>query len=295
MTRRLLGWWAWGLLLGVTATATGAQTPAAGGPEPPTPTASSEQLPIPPAAQASEHFDLAAATNAYLATIPPDKRARSNAYFEGGYWLILWDFLVGAGICLLLLATGWSAWMRGLAERLTRFKPLQTFLYWVQFLILTSVLAFPLTVYEGFIREHKYGLANQTFGPWMGDQLKGLAVGVVLGGLFIVVIYAVLRRAPRSWWIWGSGVTIIFLMFTALISPVYIAPLFNKYTKLEDPRIKGPILSLARANGIPASEVYVVDESRQSTRVSANVSGFLSTQRISLNDNLAEPLHASVN
>jgi len=286
MTRRLLGWWAWGLLLGVTATATGAQTPAAGGPEPPTPTASSEQLPIPPAAQASEHFDLAAATNAYLATIPPDKRARSNAYFEGGYWLILWDFLVGAGICLLLLATGWSAWMRGLAERLTRFKPLQTFLYWVQFLILTSVLAFPLTVYEGFIREHKYGLANQTFGPWMGDQLKGLAVGVVLGGLFIVVIYAVLRRAPRSWWIWGSGVTIIFLMFTALISPVYIAPLFNKYTKLEDPRIKGPILSLARANGIPASEVYVVDESRQSTRVSANVSGFLSTQRISLNDNL---------
>jgi STE24 endopeptidase len=67
--------------------------------------------------------------------------------------------------------------------------------------------------------------------------------------------YGVLRRAPRTWWVWGSVVTIVFLIFTALISPVYIAPRFNKYTKLEDPRIKEPILSLARANGIPTSEV----------------------------------------
>jgi STE24 endopeptidase len=81
-------------------------------------------------------------------------------------------------------------------------------------------------------------------------------------------------------------VTIVFLVLTAVIAPVYIAPLFNRYTKLDDPRIKGPILSMARANGIPAGEVYVMDASRQSTRVSANVSGFLGTERITLNDNL---------
>src|SRR5437879_8854852 len=75
-------------------------------------------------------------------------------------------------------------------------------------------------------------------------------------------------------------------MFTAVIAPVYIAPLFNRYTELDDPRIKDPILSMARANGIPASNVYVMDASRQSTRVSANVSGFLGTERITLNDNL---------
>ena len=245
-----------------------------------------EQLVVPAAAQASDHFDARVATNAYLATVPPDKRARSDAYFEGGYWLILWNFLYSAAVYLVLLAAGWSARMRDLAERITRFRPLQTALYWVQFLVITFVLAFPLTVYEGFVREHQYGLATQTFGPWLGDQLKGLAVGVVLGGLFVTVIYGVLRRAARSWWIWGSVVTIVFLMFTALIAPVYIAPLFNKYTKLADPRVKDPILSLARANGIPASEVYVMDASRQSTRVSANVSGFLGTERITLNDNL---------
>jgi STE24 endopeptidase len=79
---------------------------------------------------------------------------------------------------------------------------------------------------------------------------------------------------------------IAFLAFVSLIAPVYIAPLFNQYKKLEDPRIKDPILSMARANGIPASDVYEVDASRQSTRVSANVSGFLGTERITLNDNL---------
>lgn len=235
---------------------------------------------------AGEHFDVEAATNAYLAKVPPDKRARSDAYFEGGYWLMLWDFLAGAAVCLLVLATGLSKGMRDFAERLTRFKPLHTLFYWVQFFLLASVLLFPLELYEGFIREHKYGLSTQTFGAWFGDELKGLALGTVLGGLLVMMLYGVVRRMPRTWWIWGSVVTIVFSIFVMLIAPICIAPLFNKYTKLEVPAIKQPILSMARANGIPASEVYVVDASRQSTRVSANVSGFLGTERITLNDNL---------
>ncbi len=265
------------LLLVLAALSANAQTTAPAAPE---------QLAIPPAAQAGDQFDALAATNAYLATVPPDKKARSDAYFEGGYWLILWNFLLAAAVNLLLLAGRWSAWMRDRAERLTRVRPLQTALYWVQSLVVTSLLGFPLTVYQGFIREHQYGLATQTFGPWLGDQLKGLALGLVLGSVFVMVIYGVLRRAPRTWWIWASVVSIGFVMFGALIAPVYILPLFNKYTKLADPRITQPILSMARANGIPASEVYVVDASRQSTRVSANVSGFLGTERITLNDNL---------
>lgn len=250
------------------------------------PQADSLQVSVPAAAQVSDSFDPRVATDAWLATVPADAKARSDAYFEGGYWLILWGFLVSAAVYLLLLATGWSARMRNLAERVTRFTPLRTALYWVQFLVVTSILGFPLTVYAGFTREHAYGLATQGFGSWFGDQLKGLAVGLVFGGVFAVVIYAVLRRATRSWWIWGSVVTLLFLMFGALIAPVYISPLFNTYTALADPRVTAPILSMARANGIPAGEVYQVNASRQSTRVSANVSGFLGTERITLNDNL---------
>jgi len=243
-------------------------------------------LTVPPEAQPSPHFNAEAATNAYLAQIPAEATARSNAYFEGGYWLILWDFLVGAIVLLLLLHLGWSAAMRNFAERIARFKPLQTLIYWTEFSIITFILGFPLTVYESFLRERKYGLATQTFGPWMGDQLKALLVSIVLGGLVVALLFGVVRRLPRTWWIWGSVVSIVFLAFFVLIAPVYIFPLFNKITLLEDPKVTQPILSMARANGIPADKVYQIDASRQTTRMSANVSGFGHTMRITLNDNL---------
>ena len=241
---------------------------------------------VPAEAQATANFDATAATNAYLAQIPASATARSDAYFEGGYWFILWDFLYGVVVALLLLNLRWSARMRDLAERVTRFKPVHTFVYWLQYLVLTTILGFPLTVYEQYFREHKYGLATQTFGPWMGDQMKGLGVGLILGGLLAMLLFGIVRRFPRTWWIWGAVVTNLFMIFVVLISPVYIFPLFNKITRLNDPKIVNPILSMARGNGIPAKDVYQIDASRQTTRMSANVSGFAKTMRITVNDNL---------
>ena len=239
-----------------------------------------------PPTAAGPGFDVRVAVDAYLAKMPPAQRARSDAYFEGGYWLLLWDFLSTAFVMWLLLRFRWSARMRELAERITRFRPLQTALYWVQFIVVVSVLTFPMGLYEGYFREHKYGLLNQTFEPWMRNQLVGLGVAVVLGAILTVPLFGLVRRLGKSWWVWGAIVTIAFAAFVSLIAPVYIAPLFNKYETLTDARIKDPILSMARANGIPAHDVYQFDASRQSNRVSANVSGFAGTLRISLNDNL---------
>jgi STE24 endopeptidase len=235
---------------------------------------------------AAQPFDVKAAVDAYLARVPADQRARSDAYFEGGYWLLLWDFLSTVAVMWSLLRFRWSARMRDLAEHLSRFKPLQTALYWVQFVVVLAVITFPLTVYEGYFREHKYGLSNQSFGQWMRDQGIDLAVTAVLGAILLVILFGVVRRLGKNWWVWSSVVSLIFIAFVTLIAPVFISPLFNTFTKLQDPRIKEPILSLARANGIPATDVYAVDASRQSDRVSANVSGFAGTLRISLNDNL---------
>ena len=244
------------------------------------------RIPIPAAARPSPTFDVVAATDAYLAEIPPAAKARSDAYFEGGYWLILWDFLYGAIIALILLQFGWSAAMRNLAERLTPLGPLRTALYWVQYLIVISILGFPLAVYEGYFREHQYGLATQTFGPWMFDQFKGLMINLIFGALVMAVLFGIVRKLPNTWWIWGAIVTLFFLIFAVLIGPVYILPLFNKVTRLTDPNVTQPILRLARANGIPANDIFEVDASRQTTRMSANVSGFGTTMRITLNDNL---------
>jgi len=250
----------------------------------------SAQTNVPTAPQAApsaaSQFDVKAAVDAYLAKMPPDQRARSDAYFEGGYWLILWDFLSSVFVLWLMLHFRWSAKMRNLAERITRFRLIQRALYWVQFMLVFSVLTFPLGIYEGYFREHKYGLLNQNFGEWMRDQLVGLAVGVVLGAILMVPLFGLVRRLGKTWWVWGAVLMIVFFAFVSLIAPVYIAPLFNKYKSLENVRVKDSILRMARANGIPARDVYEFDASRQSNRVSANVSGFANTMRISLNDNL---------
>jgi STE24 endopeptidase len=246
----------------------------------PAPSVSAVAPSIPPGA------DPATATRAWLDTVPPDKRAKSDAYFEGGYWLILWKFLLAAAISLFLLNSGLSARIRDFAERATRFKTMQVALYGLAYILLTTALSFPLTVYEGFFREHKYGLATQTFGPWLGDQLKGLGFGLIAFPILLIVLYAVFRKFPRSWWIWATCVMVLFSLFASFIFPVFVAPAFNKYTPLEDPALREPILALARANQIPVDKVFVVDASRQTTRVSANVAGFLGTTRIALNDNL---------
>jgi Zn-dependent protease with chaperone function len=249
-------------------------------------TAMPSVLTVPTAAQPSPNFNAEAATDAYMAEIPARARTNSDAYFEGGYWMILWDFLYGIVIALLLLNLRWSAAMRDLAERITRFKPLQTFIYWVEYVLLVSVLGFPLTVYEGYIREHKYGLATQTFGPWFMDQVKNTGVNLVLGGILVVLLFGIVRRLPKTWWIWGAVVSIAFNAVTTMIAPVFIFPIFNTITKLNDPKVTQPILRMARANGIPATDVYKIDASRQTTRMSANVSGLGRTTRITLNDNL---------
>jgi STE24 endopeptidase len=241
---------------------------------------------VPEAARTSPYFNAEAATEAYLARIPPAAKARSDAYFEGGYWLILWHYLYGAAVFLLLLRLGWSARMRDLAGKVTRFGPVHTFVYWAFFLVVVNVLASPMTFYEGFWREHHYGLANQSFGPWALDQLKGLLVGIVLGGILAVLVFGIVRRLRKSWWIWGAAATVLFLTFVAMIVPVFIDPIFNKVTRLDDARVTGPILRMARANGIPARDVYQIDASRQTNRISAEVSGIGSTLRITLNDNL---------
>jgi STE24 endopeptidase len=241
---------------------------------------------VPDAAKASPNFSAEAATDAYIAEMPTAARERSDKYFEGGYWLILWDFLYAVAVALIILNFRWSAKMRDLAERVTRFKSLQVLYYWLQYLVVASLISLPIAIYEGYFREHQYGLATQTFGPWMIDQFKNLLVNAVLGGILLILLFAVVRRVPRTWWIWGSAVMTVFLVFVILIVPVFIIPIFNKVTKLEDPKVTKPILALARANGIPAHDVYQVDASKQTTRMSANVSGFGKTMRITLNDNL---------
>jgi STE24 endopeptidase len=237
-------------------------------------------------APATDGLSPEAATKAWLDSVPADKRAKSDAYFEGGYWLILWNFLVTVAIMILLLKSGFSVWLRNFAEKTTRIRMLQTLIYAAPFLIIAMLLSLPLTYYDSFVRDHAYGLSTQSFGAWLNDQIK-LAIPLFIAlMILLLVLFAVFRRAPRTWWLWAVVVMAFFSIVFTLLFPVYVAPLVNKYQPLRDAAIRDPILQLARANEIPVNDVYEFDASKQTNRVSANVSGFLGTTRIALNDNL---------
>lgn len=239
-------------------------------------------------ASSQQILDPEEATEAYLATLDGETRAGSRAYTEGGYWLAIIGLFYGLAVAFFLLNTGLSARMRTTAERISGRKPLQTALYGVQYIMITTVLLLPLSVYSGFVRERRYGFSTQSLGGYVSDRFIGLAVSLVLVCVLLVLLYGAIRRAPRTWWIWGAGVSLGFLAVIAFISPVYLAPLFNRYEPLDDGALKDRVLAMARANGVPADEVYQYDASKRTTKISANVSGVFGTTRISLNDNLLD-------
>ena len=230
--------------------------------------------------------DAALATQAYMDRLPPEVVARANAYFEGGYWLQLWNLLLSLAISVILLSGRLSARMRDWAQRIGRRAFFRDAIYGACFSVATFVLSLPLSIYQGFVREHQYGLATQTFGPWFVERLIELAVISLIAGVGAGLLYAAIRRAGDRWWLWGTGVVVALLTFVLLIAPVWIDPLFNTYKSVQNGDVKTAVLAMARADGVAADDVYQFDASRQTTRVSANVSGIFGTAAVRLNDNL---------
>ena len=188
-------------------------------------------------------------------------------------------------IAFIFLSLGLSRWINKIALK-SKKRIFRNLIYILLYLLFTFLLSLPFSIYTGFIREHQYGLSNITFMEWFSEEMIGLALLIFFGGLLLLALYSIIKKVKNTWWIWGSGVLMVFLIITIFISPVFISPLFNNYVPLEDGEIKEEILSLARANGVPADNVYQFNASKQSKRISANVSGIGSTIRISLNDNL---------
>jgi STE24 endopeptidase len=236
-------------------------------------------------AATNPHFDVETATRAYLDLLQGPARAKSDAYFEGGYWLTLWSALISVAVYLLLLRTGLSVRFRDWAERVVKWRWLVPALYALPFIIATTLILLPWTIYTDFIREQHYGLMSQSFGGWLTDQAKSLGIGLVVNAILLTALFAVIRGFRRTWWLWGAGVMTALFTFGALVGPL-IAPMFNTYTELPAGPIRDRIVAMAAASHIPAEHIYLFDASKQSKRISANVSGLGPTIRISLNDNL---------
>lgn len=233
-------------------------------------------------------FDVEAATRVYLDTLQGPARDQSDAYFEGGYWLILWGAVVAVLVDWLILNFRMSAAFRNLGERVTQRSWLVTWITAALYSAVAWVMLLPWLIYTGFFRERAYGLLDLGFGGWFGEQGISLAVEMIVAPLLVVAVYALIRRAPRTWWLWSTGVVGIALAFAMLLAPVFVAPLFNDYTELEDGPLRDRLVAMAEKYDVPSDHIYVFDQSKQHKRISANVSGLGPTIRISLNDNLLE-------
>ena len=159
------------------------------------PTLAADPVPRPTASR--QAFDPVQATEAYLATLDEETRARSKEYTEGGYWLEIISLFYGLAVAFFLLNTGLSARIRTTAERISGKKPLQTALYGVQYILVTTVLLLPLSVYSGFLREHRYGFSTQSMGGYISDRLIGLGISLVLVSILLALLYGAIRRAPQ--------------------------------------------------------------------------------------------------
>jgi STE24 endopeptidase len=240
------------------------------------------------AAAAPLPFDPEQATRTWLDTMGPEATARSNAYFEGGYVIDVASTAITVLVAGLMMMLGWARGVRAWLERTVKWFPLVAAGSAFFYVFVSSLLTFPFAYYVGFVREHRYDLSTQTLAQWFSEQLIGFGIGLLIGTIFLTVIYLIIRAARNTWWVWGAGVTIAFAAVMGMIFPVFIAPLFNTYTPMEQSELRDDIIAMAQANGVPATDVMVYDRSRQTNSISANVSGFGATTRISLADTLLE-------
>ena len=221
----------------------------------------------------------------------PEPTAQALRYHRGNTALWAVDTVLGLALPAALLLTGFSARLRALAARLGRGRWLATVaLYGVLFTAVMSLGYLPFAWYAGFVREHAYGLSNQSAGRWLGDWAKGVMVGAVVSALVLWIPYLLLRASPRRWWLW-TGLASVPLGFLALlVGPVWIAPLFDDFGPMRDRDLEARILAVAERAGIEESRVFEVNKSADTRLVNAYVTGIGGTKRIVLWDTILQRL-----
>ena len=221
----------------------------------------------------------------------PEPTAEALRYHRGNNAVWAADTLLGFAVPAVLLLTGFSARLRALAARLGRGRWLPTVaLYGAAFTIVLSLAYLPFAWYVGFVRQHAYGLSNQTAGQWLGDWVKGALLGAVVAMLVLWIPYLLLRASPRRWWLWTGLATLPLGVVALLVGPVWIAPLFDHFGPMHDRALEARILALADRAGIEGSRVYEVDKSADTRMVNAYVTGIGRSKRIVLWDTILRRL-----
>jgi len=218
--------------------------------------------------------------------IDPERQQQAKEYARIRHRLLALELVLSALALIVVMALGLNVWLKQIVFAVTDIIWLATFLYFAFAFFAYAFAFFPLSYYSGFVLPHRYGLSTQTLRAWLIDEVKGGALGIVLGGLVIEVIYAVLRSAPETWWLWATAFMLLFNVILANLAPVLIFPIFYKFKPLEDAELVARLTALAERAHTRVRGVFTMMLSEKTTAANAALMGLGNTRRIVLGDTL---------
>lgn len=227
-------------------------------------------------------FDPQAATKAHLSVLSAAELELARDYTTGNHWLILTGLVVSALVTWLIVRSGALDWVH--ARISDRWPNLRVFAVAAVFSLVSTLLALPYDLYTDWWRESQYGRTSQPLSDYLAQGAIGDLLSTVLGAVFFVALYLLLRRAGRIWWAWAGGLVAGAITFMLLLSPALIEPLFNDFEPVPEGEVREAILEMAAEANIPEDRIFVFDGSRQSNNFTANVSGLGSSARIAISD-----------
>ena len=221
-------------------------------------------------------------------TLDPGKQEQAKEYARIRRRLMLGDLALAGVYAIIWLMTGWSIDLRNNLLGLTTNEWLVVAGFVLIFGGIYFLIDLPLGYYSGFILPHRYDLSTQSLKGWIGDQVKGVLVGGVLGLVVIEIVYFVLRISPSLWWLWAGLILLFFNIILANLAPVLLMPLFFKFVPLEEEHadLVARLINLTERAGTRVRGVYKFDMSRRTKAANAAIAGLGNTRRIILGDTL---------
>jgi Zn-dependent protease with chaperone function len=216
-------------------------------------------------------------------TLSHERQAKAVAYSRAGYTLYFLSYFLGGLFLFLILRLGWAARFRGIAENVSDKKWIQGLVF-VPLLFLTiDVLDLPLRLYWHSLSLH-YEQSIQGWGSWFWDWTKGELLDMAFEIVVVLILFAVMRRSPRRWWLYFWFPAVLILFGLIVITPLVIDPLFNKFEPLskEHPDLVASIEKLTKHAGvpIPPERMFLMKASQKTNAINAYVTGLGASKRV---------------
>ncbi len=227
-------------------------------------------------------FNPAAETARYIDSLGPAALQKAADYTTASHRMMLWGLLVSALVTWIIVRSGLLDKVSAKLEK--RASALRIWLVGVIYFLVSSIISLPWSIYEEWGFERSYGRTEQPLSDFLMQNAFGTAITSVMGGLFFLGVYALMRRAGKRWWLWSGGFTALAISAMLLLSPIVIEPIFNDYKPVPAGPVRTALLEMADDAGIPHDRLLMYDGSRQSNNFTANVSGVFGTARIAISD-----------